>query len=59
MCGMKKIEKEFEQISAFIERSRNAAVGFMNYAAISTYWAVGAYVWTPEERGMGFKGCKT
>ena len=44
MCGMKKIEKEFEQISAFIERSRNAAVGFMNYAAISTYWAVGAYV---------------
>lgn len=40
----KKIEKEFEQVAAFIERSRNATVGFMNYAAVSTYWTVGAYV---------------
>ena len=37
-------EKEFQQISEFIDKSRNAAVGFMNYAAIATYWAVGAYV---------------
>ena len=41
---MKKIEKEFQQISEFIDKSRNAAVGFMNYAAIATYWAVGAFV---------------
>ena len=30
---MKKVEKEFQQISEFIDKSRNAAVGFMNYAA--------------------------
>ena len=41
---MKKIEREFQQISEFIDKSRNAAVGFMNYAAIATYWAVGAFV---------------
>ena len=41
---MKKVEKEFLQISEFIDKSRNAAVGFMNYAAVSTYWAVGAFV---------------
>ena len=41
---MKKIEKEFEQIRAFIGNSRNRAAGFMNYAAVSTYWAIGAYV---------------
>ena len=41
---MKKIEKEFRQISEFIDQSRNAAVGFMNYAAVATYWAVGAFV---------------
>ena len=35
---MKKIEKEFEQIRAFIASSRNRAVGFMNYAAVATYW---------------------
>ena len=32
---MKKVEKEFQQISEFIDKSRNAAVGFMNYAAVS------------------------
>lgn len=42
--GMKKTEKEFERIGAFIEHSRNAAVGFMNYAVVATYWTVGAYV---------------
>ena len=41
---MKKVEKEFQQISEFIDKSRNAAVGFMNYAAVATYWAVGAFV---------------
>ena len=41
---MKKIEKEFEQIRAFIDNSRNRAAGFMNYAAVSTYWTIGAYV---------------
>ena len=41
---MKKIEKEFEQIRAFIASSRNRAVGFMNYAAVATYWTIGAYV---------------
>ena len=41
---MKKTEKEFRQISEFIDKSRNAAVGFMNYAAVATYWAVGGYV---------------
>ena len=41
---MKKIEKEFEQIRAFITSSRNRAAGFMNYAAVATYWTIGAYV---------------
>ena len=41
---MKKIEKEFAQIAAFIRDSKNAAVGFLNYAAVSTYWTIGAYV---------------
>ena len=41
---MKKIEKEFEQIRAFIASSRNRAAGFMNYAAVATYWTIGAYV---------------
>ena len=41
---MKKTEKEFQLISEFIDKSRNAAVGFMNYAAVATYWAVGAFV---------------
>ena len=41
---MKKTEREFRQISEFIDKSRNAAVGFMNYAAVATYWAVGAFV---------------
>ena len=41
---MKKTEKEFQQICEFIDRSRNATVGFMNYAAVATYWAVGAFV---------------
>ena len=37
---MKKIEKEFEQIAAFIRARRNGAIGFLNYAAVSTYWTV-------------------
>ena len=41
---MKKIEKEFEQIAAFIRARRNGAIGFLNYAAVSTYWTVGAYI---------------
>ena len=41
---MKKIEKEFERIRAFISNSRNRAAGFMNYAIVSTYWTIGAYV---------------
>lgn len=41
---MKKIEREFEQIAAFIKGRREGTVGFLNYAAVSTYWAVGAYV---------------
>lgn len=41
---MKKVEREFQQISEFIDKSRDAAVGFMNYAAVATYWAVGAFV---------------
>ena len=34
----------FVAVLRFIDKSRNAAVGFMNYAAIATYWAVGAFV---------------
>ena len=30
---MKKIEKEFEQIAAFIRARRNGAIGFLNYMA--------------------------
>lgn len=41
---MKKTEKEFEQIAAFISKRRNEAIGFLNYTAVSTYWTVGAYV---------------
>lgn len=40
----KKIEKEFEQIAAFIKGRRESAIGFLNYAAVSTYWTIGAYV---------------
>ena len=31
---MKRIEKEFEQITAFIRARRNGAIGFLNYAAL-------------------------
>lgn len=41
---MKKTEREFEQICSYINQSRNRAIGFLNYAAVSTYWTVGAYV---------------
>ena len=41
---MKKVEKEFECIAKFINESRNAAIGLMNHASLSTYWTVGAYV---------------
>ena len=34
---MKKIEKEFAAISAFIDSSRDAAIGVMNYSAVATY----------------------
>ena len=37
-------EKEFASISAFIDSSRSAAIGFMNYSAVATYWTIGAYV---------------
>lgn len=48
---MKKQEKEFEQIATFINTSRNAAIGFLNYAAISTYWTVGAFISTRLRNG--------
>ena len=41
---MKKVEKEFELIADFIKGRREGTVGFLNYAAVSTYWQVGAYV---------------
>ena len=41
---MKKVEKEFECIARFINESRNATIGLMNHASLSTYWTVGAYV---------------
>ena len=41
---MKRQDKEFATIGAFIERSRNFAIGFLNYAAVATYWTVGAFV---------------
>ncbi len=41
---MKKLDKEFEQICAYIRNRRNEVIGFLNYATVSTYWAVGAYV---------------
>lgn len=43
---MKRIEKEFERIAAFIKERRNAAIGFLNHATVSTYWTIGAYVST-------------
>ena len=50
---MKKVEKEFECIAKFINESRNAAVGFMNHASLSTYWTVGAYVSLRTKSGSG------
>ena len=41
---MKSLENEFALINAFIDSSRNAAIGFMNYSAVATYWTIGAYV---------------
>lgn len=41
---MKKIEKEFESIAKFIKASRNATIGYLNYASLATYWTVGAYI---------------
>ena len=41
---MKKTDREFEQICLFIRNRRNEAIGFLNYATVSTYWTVGAYV---------------
>ena len=41
---MKKVEKEFELITTFIKEQRKETVGFLNYAAVSTYWQVGAYI---------------
>jgi len=41
---MKKIEKDFEKIAAFIKERREGTLGFLNYAAVSTYWEVGAFV---------------
>ncbi len=53
---MRKIEKEFEQIAAFIRARRNGTIGFLNYTAVSTYWSVGAYISTRVKSkawGMG------
>ena len=41
---MKKIEKEFEIVSAIIERHWNRAIGLANAESLMTYWAVGAFV---------------
>ena len=41
---MKKIEKEFESIAKFIKASRNATIGYLNYASLATYWTIGAYI---------------
>ena len=41
---MKKVEKEFEGLCELIQRRRNEAVGFLNYATVSTYWEIGSYV---------------
>ena len=43
---MKSLENEFALINAFIDSSRNAAIGFMNYSAVAIYWTIGAYVST-------------
>ena len=41
---MKTFEKEFALIDAFITESQNSAIGYLNYAAISMYWTLGAYI---------------
>ena len=41
---MRKLDKEFEGLCELIQRRRNEAVGFLNYATVSTYWEIGAYV---------------
>lgn len=41
---MTRTEREFEQIATFIKERRDGAIGFLNYATVSTYWAIGAYV---------------
>ena len=41
---MKTFEEEFALIDAFITESQNSAIGFLNYAAISMYWTLGAYI---------------
>jgi predicted nuclease of restriction endonuclease-like (RecB) superfamily len=40
----KKIEKEFELVAKFIKASRNATIGYLNYASLATYWMVGAFI---------------
>ena len=44
MCGMKKIEKEFEQVNAFVNRRWEQTVGFVNCQMLLTGWTVGAFV---------------
>lgn len=40
----RKIEKEFELVAKFIKASRNATIGYLNYASLATYWMVGAFI---------------
>ena len=41
---MKKQEKEFKALNDLIVLRKNAAIGFLNYASVSTYWTIGAYI---------------
>ena len=41
---MKRVEKEFEQINAIIERRWERALGLANAEALMSYWSVGAFV---------------
>ena len=44
MCGMKKIEKELEQVNVFVNRRWEQTVGFVNCQMLLTGWTVGAFV---------------
>ena len=39
-----KLDKEFAALNTLIMQRKNMAIGFLNYASVSTYWTIGAYV---------------